>query len=346
MSNQNEDQHNSHSNSPNSHSNVTNSTTYTDLSNNDTDCIDMSFNIHFITDVSFNQTQTGVGYTIVNQQGCDISGNEITNTVFFTTDISSAVQINENLTGIVKTLYDDETNTVNGEIVNQIKSYAQQIQCSDFHGKGTIDDYNQLFVAASKIANESKQMTLNVDIDGFNDFAQAADDMSSLFTSFIIKLQNVNIIDDTSFLQTILLALEKIVNLSNIFGKFKDTILATSTIQIPKSAHDTSIVLQGVMDEINCAMNYISYFVDSSNNKPNDAELSNSEKNIITKAVDTIDNWNLLCDQGVSVALSSNVDLKFINNASNELKTTTNNLKSYTQTLKNKFANYNLTNLC
>jgi hypothetical protein len=315
-----------------------------DLSDNN--CIDISFNINLITDLSLNQTITGNGYKIMNQQGFDLSGNEVTNTIFLTTDISSNVQINENLTGIVETFYDDETNTENGQIVDQIKSYAKQIQCSEFHGKGTIDDYTELFIAASKIANESKQMTLDVDIDGFNEFAQAADDMSNLFTSFIKKLQNVNIINDTSFLQTILLALEKIVNLSKIFGKFKETILATSTIQIPKSAHDTSIVLQGVMDEINCAMNYISYFVDSSNNKPYYADLSDREKKIITKAVDTIDNWNVLCDQGVSVALSSNVDLKFINNASNELKTKTNNLKSYTQTLKNKFKNFDFITMC
>ena len=338
-----ENQSNNHYHINHSSENNNNNDDY-DLSDNN--CIDISFNINLITDLSLNQTITGNGYKIINQQGFDLSGNEVTNTIFLTTDISSNVQINENLTGIVETFYDDETNTENGQIVDQIKSYAKQIQCSEFHGKGTIDDYTELFIAASKIANESKQMTLDVDIDGFNEFAQAADDMSNLFTSFIKKLQNVNIINDTSFLQTILLALEKIVNLSKIFGKFKETILATSTIQIPKSAHDTSIVLQGVMDEINCAMNYISYFVDSSNNKPYYADLSDREKKIITKAVDTIDNWNVLCDQGVSVALSSNVDLKFINNASNELKTKTNNLKSYTQTLKNKFKNFDFITMC
>jgi len=299
--------------------------------------------VHFTKD----ETITGIGYTITNQQGTDISGTEITHSIFFTTDASdSDIQINEDLVEYVDALYDDETGSENGQIVNQIKSYAQKLKCEDFHGKGTIDDYTQLFIAASKIANESKQIELDVDIEGFNEFAQAAEEMSQLFESFIIKLQNVNIINDLSFLRAILAALEKIYNLSEVFGKFKQTILATSTIQIPKSAHDTSVVLKGVMDEISCAMNYINHFVNPTSFVPPDADLSIIEKNIINKAVDTIDHWNVLCETGISIALSNNDDITFINQASNILKTTTQNLKTNTQTLKNKLAAYNITKLC
>jgi hypothetical protein len=46
---------------------------------------------------------------------------------------------------------------------------------------------------------------------------QVADDLSSLFNGFILKLQNVNIINDTAFLKAIASALKKIVNLSNVF---------------------------------------------------------------------------------------------------------------------------------
>ena len=73
-----------------------------------------------------------------------------------------------------------------------------------------------------------KQMQLDIDIDGFNNLGQAADDLSALFGSFIIKLQTVSIIDDTVFLQAVATALRKIVNLSKVFGCFKDTILATT----------------------------------------------------------------------------------------------------------------------
>ena len=82
---------------------------------------------------------------------------------------------------------------------------------------------------ASFIANESKQIILDVDIEGFNKFC------SAVFNNYIIKLQNISIISDLTFLTSIALSLKKIVNLLNTFGRFKETILVTSTIKIPKS---------------------------------------------------------------------------------------------------------------
>ena len=64
-------------------------------------------------------------------------------------------------------------------------------------------------------------MNLDIDVDGFNDFGKDVDDLANLFNTFIIKLQNVNIINDNNFLSSVLDALKKIVNLSNVFGQFK-----------------------------------------------------------------------------------------------------------------------------
>jgi len=295
-----------------------------------------------ITTVTSRTVIDGSGYEIVNTIGRDGSTN-IIRTTFDTTDPSLDTQIFENLTEKVTT-YDDETNP-NSEtniLLNQIKLYASEIQCSDFHGKGTIEDYTTLFQAAGRIATESKQMELNIDVEGFNEFASAADQLSELFNGFIVKLQNVNIISDTTFLRSITTALSKIVNLSKVFGKFKETIFATTTIQIPKSAHDTKVVIEGVMDEVNCAMQYINYFV-SPDVSLNDAALSTVEKALISKAVTTIDNWNVLCDQGVSIAMSDNVDIKYISEANKELKQKTTMLQNATATLKSKLATFNLT---
>jgi len=52
--------------------------------------------------------------------------------------------------------------------------------------------------------------------------------------------------------------------------------------------------------------------------------------------------WNILCEHGVSIAMSENVDVKYIQQASNELKQTTNNLKSATNNLKSKLASFNI----
>jgi len=287
-----------------------------------------------------NETIVEPGLEIHNQQQLDASQNYTATTTFTSTQPEVYdPNITQNLNELVS-VYDD---TQNAAILNQIKVYATEIQCSDFHGKGSIDDYKELFKAASKIANESKQIELDVNIEGFNEFAQAADDLSNLFESFTLRLQNINIINDLTFLTAIANALQKIVNLSNVFGRFKETIISTTTIQIPKSAHETKVVLESVMGNINCAMNYIGHFVDASNNPdlPN-ASLSTEEQNIIKKAVDTIDNWNLICEQGVSIAMNNNEDIKYITQASSQLKQTTTRLGQLTSTLRAKlYANLN-----
>jgi len=287
-----------------------------------------------------NNAVTGNGYIVTNHQYADASGTEITESTFITTDPTSDVQITEDLSGSVVAYYDDSGDSAKASVIAQIQSYASQIQCSDFHGKGTIDDYSQLFQAAAQIANESAQMQLDVDIEGFNEFASAADDLSALFTSFIVKLENVSIIDDTAFLTAVANALGKICNLSKVFGKFKETILATSTIQLPKSAHDTKILLQGVVGQVNCAMTYITHFVDSSIPAPDAANLSAEEQGIISSAVQTIDNWNTLCEQGVSIAMSNNPDIQYIISASEDLKQKTQTLKNATNLLKSKLDAY------
>jgi hypothetical protein len=295
------------------------------------------------TDPSSNLTDvSGVGYVVTNNQYTDASGNEFNETNFVTTDPTSDVQIFQELSGNVIHYYDDSSDTAKTAIITQIQNYAAEIKCSSFQGKGTIDDYTQLFQAAAQIANESVQMQLDVDIEGFNEFATAADDLSALFTSFIVKLQNVSIIDDTAFLTAVANALGKIVNLSKVFGKFKETILATSTIQLPKSTHDTSILLKNVVGQINCAMTYITHFVDSSVPAPATAELSDIEKGIITAAVSTINNWNILCDQGVSIAMSNDPDIQYIKTASEQLKQKTQSLSNATTLLRSKLTAFNV----
>jgi len=288
---------------------------------------------------TLNETIEITGAEIINQQGAAQDGTEITHTTFTTfntTDPDSDVQITENLVETVTT-YDD---VADNALIAEIQLYASQIQCSNFHGKGSIDDYSELFVAASKIANESKQMQLDIDIDGFNEFGKAADDLSNLFNSFIVKLQNVSVINDTAFLTSIAIALKQIVNLSNVFGKFKETIIATSTVQMPKTAHTTAVILRGVMTEINCAMNYINNFVNPVDPALEGAALSAEEQTIISTAVHTIESWNTLCEHGVSISLQNNDDVQYITQASSELKHTTVVLHTAVSTLRAKLANY------
>jgi hypothetical protein len=285
---------------------------------------------------------TGDGYQITDQTGRAADGSAIIRKLFTSTDPSNNdPNIGENLSQIVNTYNDELNNSPSSILLQQISHYASEITCSDFHGKGSIEDYTALFQAAASIANESKQMELDVDIEGFSEFGQAADELANLFESFITKLQNVNIITDITFLTSISTALSKIVHLSKIFGKFKETIFSTTTIQVPKSVRDSKVILHNVMDEVNCAMQYINHFVSPTDALP-DADLSSTEKNIIAQAVHSIETWNVLCEQGVNIAMANDPDVQYIKNASSQLKTTTQNLKSITNTLKSKFVSINI----
>jgi hypothetical protein len=204
-----------------SHTNDThNNSPSSDMSRNfSLDCSDTTF-VPPIVDISFLDVSFGVGYSITKKIGWSADGSNVTLTDFLTTNVDFDPQITEHLAQVVTTYNDVIADSSINTVFLQIKQYASELKCSDFHGKGSIDDYQNLFLAASKIANESKQMQLDIDIEGFTEFGKAADELSSLFTSFIIKLDNVNIINDYSFLVSISLALGKIVNLSNIFGRF------------------------------------------------------------------------------------------------------------------------------
>ena len=304
-----------HSPKPNVHVDVSNVDVSNDASN------DVSY-------LSLNETlksETGPGYVI------DVSSNEIT----FTTTDSKNVNIYEDLSQNIITIDDNEF------ILAQIQACAVQIKCENFHGKGSIDDYAELFAAASQIANQTSTISLDIDIEGFNEFASAADDLSALFQNFTTKLKTINIIDDTAFLSSILVALEKIVNLSNSFAKFKETILETNTIEIPKSIYTSSTLISNVSDEVDCAMKYINHFV-TPDSSLEGASLSDGDKLIIQKATTTIQSWNSIVEHGVSVTMSNNPTIQYISQQNSKYYTRANQLKSATLSLKNKFSYYNL----
>ena len=284
------------------------------------------------------------GARITNKQGVAADGTGVTVTTFQTTDLSGLdLTLTENLVGLVESYYDNTNdNSAHSIVLNEIRDYAGKITCSDFQGKGTIDDYSQLFRAASKIANDVTQIKLDVDIDGFDEFGTAADELSKLFNSFIVRLQTVSIIDDLDFLRSISVALRKIWNLSEVFGRFKETILATATVKVPKSSHDAKLLVSSIMTEVGCAMTYVNHFINPSIPAPVAASLSSEEIIVINKAVNTIDSWSILCEQGVTIAMSNNTDVQFFSTANIHLKNNAKLMLNNTSTLRGKLATYNI----
>jgi hypothetical protein len=71
-------------------------------------------------------------------------------------------------------------------------------------------------------------------------------------------------------------------------------------------------------------------------------KLSDADKHIIQKATTTINSWNSIVSNGVSITMTTNSDIQFIKNQNQLYFTRTINLKSATNAIKNKFAFYNL----
>ena len=172
-------------------------------------------------------------------------------------------------------------------MVEQIKIYAHQIKSDNFKGKGTIEDYSLLFEAASKLANDTKHLQLDIDIQGFNQFGEAADELSRLFTSFTKKIQSINI-DDCLFLSAVLSALKKVVALSNAFSAFQDSILEN---RVHSSIGETKKILEGVTEEVECVMKHLNHF--SAPTGLESANLSPVNRNAISHAISTLNTFSM-----------------------------------------------------
>ena len=305
--------------------------------------VDISNLIILPTDFSMNTYDISFahGMKTVTQTGHLSDGTFIFETATITTDLSSDIQIVLDLSAIVQQ-YDDVLDASTNLLMQEISLYAGKIQCTDFQGKGTVEDYTELFQVASDLAKQAKQTTLNINIDGFKEFGNAADELSALFKDYIVKIENMNVVNDTAFLSEILFYLKKIWNLSETFGKFKETIMGTSVIKIPKSLEDTRNIIDGVMSEIDCAMKYIECFVspecvtDISLCCPGSYELNADEKSQIAEAVKTIQKWNYLYNDNIQIAISENADVHFIESANAVIKQTAELLKNNTAILKGK----------
>lgn len=243
----------------------------------------------------------------------------------------------------IKYEYNDEITDydINKQLINDIKEYASKLNREDFYETGTINDYSQLFESISNMANEYKQLDLNFEIDGFNEFSNTAEQLIDIFESFSRKLQNINIINDTTFLISISIALEKMCKLTESFINFKKTILSLPDIKLPKTICDTTVLLSNVMVDVTCAVNYISHFINPNDTQPLNSEIKLEEKIAIQNAINIINdmNTNMEC-YDIKSKLERDEIFKSIIRYNNSIKKSSNILKNATTILKNKIKNY------
>lgn len=322
--------------------NVTvNSSSTTSIIVDNSHIVDISYMLQLPQDASINSFTTSIsgGFEIIQESAVLPDGTVIYQQVGFTVDPSSDIQITQDLSAIIQ-VYNDETDPSLNAIMQEISQYAANINCTNFQGKGSIDDYAELFTVASNLAKEAKQTTLVIDISGFYEFGKAADELSNVFQQYIVKLQNINVVNDMDFLKAITASLKKISHLADVFGKFKETILATSIVEIPKSLEDTRLILDGVMSEVDCAMKYVQHFICPENDISMCAasSLSPEEKALIAAAITTIQDWDNKYSKNLQGILSENADVKFIAEANQIIGNTAKLLKNSTAVFKGKIS--------
>jgi hypothetical protein len=68
--------------------------------------------------------------------------------------------------------------------------------------------------------------------------------------------------------------------------------------------------------------------------------LEKNERDIIDAAVNSIKQWNILCEQGVTIAMSSNVDVQNITRMNSAIKTKTSSINNAITILSTKFSSF------
>jgi hypothetical protein len=134
-------------------------------------------------------------------------------------------------------------------------------------------------------------------------------------------------------------ALQKIVRLSNTFGKFKKTIVGTTTVELSTSVGETKRALEAVSGEVQCAMKYIQHFVNPTENLEK-AKLNDIDRNVIQRATTTIEAWSQIYENGVSVAMNQNEDIQYIHQANGLFKDQAVVLRQSSSQLRNKYSRY------
>lgn len=287
-------------------------------------------------------------YSVVNGQIVDELGNVIntTLTVEINEDVSTTIYrgnddnttINITNTELVsenikiseteKTIINQYDDVETVSILNQINDYASKIDITDFQNKGRIEDYLSLIQNAQNIVNQNKTHNINIDLTEYNNLGSVADELSELFNQLTVNVRRDTTIVDKDFLNGLLITMQKLYNLSNVFGKFKEVMSTEVVINVPKSLISVENTLKKVSTTLASASSYITYFADSSSVTDQDiisnSQLTSPDLNNIQQSINILStsqiNINNLIDNQVS-NINSNINSlsSNITNLSNSL---------------------------
>jgi predicted RNA-binding protein len=138
------------------------------------------------------------------------------------------------------------------------------------------------------------------------------------------------------FLSAVLSALKKVVALSKAFSAFQESILEN---RIHSSIGETKKILEGVTEEVNCAMEYISHF-SSPTSYLEGANINHVNKNALNRACTTIDAWNTIYKNGASMAMNENPDIQYMKRTNQTFIQQSAQLRRTTNIIRERYSYY------
>lgn len=237
-------------------------------------------------------------------EGVDANGNTIVDLDLEAQ--SGRVKITQDLTAATS---DIDISEEAQAVLKDIESYSEDIKAENFAGKGSLEDYQELFQKVCKYSQDLKDtnIDLTIDMDKLSDFAESAKALTGFIGSLTLSLRRVVTVSDITFLKDFK---EKIYNISLLYktiGDFQTTIIATANLKVPGSVSKILALLQKITSQINNTMTYMDYFtgIISKEEVDKSAYLTDDSRAALNRAISALDTWKALADAQTSTSLST-----------------------------------------
>lgn len=231
-------------------------------------------------------------------------------------------------------------------LVLEIQKLQEKIKCSRFQGKGTMDDYANVFKKIQQYfaAVGDSNVEITIDTENLDNFAEQAKIFSEMFEEILIKFNKVSSVDDSVVLKKIRDDMVTITKMYENIDKFKAIVTGTSSLQIPQTIIDCTEVLNNINSDIACSLSYINYFVDSSapmnELQLQRSQLSGDDKKALEFFENSIQVWIDMVNNDGTVAMSTNAYVKAFKNRIASFGTHSEDLAKYIKLAQKKLAGW------
>jgi len=179
------------------------------------------------------------------------------------------------------------------KILCEIDGYIDNIRCDKLTGKGSIDDYKNLFQRVFEYSDEltTQKISLDMDMKKLDKFADSAEQLTKTISDLTIRLKSIVAVNDIKFLNDFRDKVQKISKLYETIDEFQTTIIESSELYIPTTLEQINKKLRKITEEIDSSMVYLDNFtgIIGDNIIPKNALISDKMKESAQKTCDSLD---------------------------------------------------------